>query len=121
MPACGGDFGLRVLERAGSSTEGDLEPQEACFKLEPGDLEELGCLSEVDPLVEVITKDPGLKQIAVGTSPCGTQGKRSKEAVVESIQQNDALLSSTRNRGELSFLHPVQDLSGPLRKVGGGK
>ena len=120
MPACGGDFSLRVLDRAGSSTERDLQPQEARFKLEPGDMEELGGLSEIDPLVEVIAEDSGLEQIAVDASACGAKGKGSKEAVVESIQQDDALLSSTRNHGELSFLHSIQDLSGPLRKVGGG-
>jgi hypothetical protein len=45
---------------------------------------------------------------------------QAEEAVIESIQQDDALLTPTRNHGELSFVHPVQDLSGPLGKVGGG-
>lgn len=51
MPTCGGDFGLCVLERAGSSTERNPESLEALLELETGKLEQLGRLPEIDPLI----------------------------------------------------------------------
>ncbi|MEA2602711.1 MAG: hypothetical protein QOF89_3703 [Acidobacteriota bacterium] len=113
-------FGLRVLDRAGSSTERDPQALEAPLELEAGKLEQLGRLPEVDLLVEVIAEDPGFQQIAVGILTSGAKGESPQEPVVESVQEDDALLPSARNDGKLSLLDPVQDLSGPLGQVGGG-
>lgn len=122
MPARDGDLGLSILDRAGSSTKGNPQPQEACFQLETGKLEQLGCFPEVNPLVEVVAQHLGFEKIAgaVSASAGGAQGERSQEPVVESIEKDDALLPFTRNDGELSLLHPIEDFSGPLGQVGRG-
>jgi hypothetical protein len=75
MPACGGDFGLRVLDGAGSSTERNPQAPEALLELEAGKLEQLGRLPEIDLLGEVIAEDPSFQQIAVGISPGGAKGE----------------------------------------------
>jgi hypothetical protein len=122
MPACGGDFGLCVLDRAGSPAERDPEPQEAALELETGKLEQLGRLPEIDSLVKVVAEHPGFEKIArvVSASAGGANGKSSQEPIVERIQEDDSFLPSGRNDGKLSLLHPVQDLSGPLGQVGWG-
>jgi len=122
MPACGGDFGLRILDRAGSSAEGNPEPLEARLEIEAGKLEQLGCLAEIYSLVEVVAERPSFEKLASTTCVAsgGTKGEGSQKTVVESIQENDALLPSAGNNGELSLMHPVQDLSGPLGQIGWG-
>lgn len=120
MPACCDDFGLRVLDRAGSSAERNSEPLQALLKLETRELEQLGRLPEIDPLVEIVAEHPGFEKTAsiAGAFTGGAKGESPQEPEVESIQEDDALLSSARNDGELSLSHPVQDLSGPLGEVG---
>jgi hypothetical protein len=88
MSACGSDFGLRVLDRAGSSTEGNPQTLKACFELETGKLEQFGRLPEIDVLVEVVTEHPGFMRIAwaVGASAGGTKGEGPQKPVIQSIQ-----------------------------------
>lgn len=121
MSAGDGDLGLRVLDRAGSSTERNSQPLKAGFELETREVERLGRLAEIDPLVQVGAEHLGFEKIGtVGPFSGGAKGKGAQKPVVESIQKDDALLTPVCNDGELSFLHPVEDLSGPLGQVGGG-
>lgn len=122
MPACGGNLGLGVLDRAGSPTEWDPEPQEAVLELEAGKLEQLGRLPEIDSLVEVVAEHSGFEKIAraVSASAGSTKSEGSQEPIVECIQEDDSLLPPARHDGKLALLHPVQDLSGPLGQVGWG-
>lgn len=119
MPACGGDFSLCVLDRPSSSAKWNPQPLEAVFQLEAGKLEQLGCLPEIDPLVEVVAEHLSFEKIVrTGTSTRGAKSEGSKEAIIESVQEDNTLLPSAGNDGELSLLHPVQDFSGPLGQVG---
>lgn len=75
MPACGNDFGLCVLDRAGASTERNAKPLEAALELEPGKLEQLGRLAKTDSFVEIIAEHPGLGQITLGASAGGARAR----------------------------------------------
>jgi len=109
MPAGGGDFGLCVLDRAGSSTERNPESLEAFLELETSKLEQLGRLPEIDPLIEVVADHPRFEKIlwTVGVSAGGAKGEGSQKPVVERIQEDDPLLPSACHDGELSLSHPV--------------
>ena len=122
MPAGSGDVGLCVLDGAGSPAQRNAEPLEASFQLESGKLEELGRFSEIDLLGEIVADHAGFEKITGAVHPFagGAKGQGSQEPVVESIQEDDALLPSACHDGKLSLLDPVQDLSGPLRQVGWG-
>jgi hypothetical protein len=114
LPARGSDLGLRVLDRTGSPAERDAESLEAAFELEAGKLEDLGRFPEIDPFIEVIADHSGFEKLSVITSARGACGESTQEPVVEGIQKDDSLLSSACHDGELSLMHPRQDLSGPL-------
>jgi hypothetical protein len=107
------------MERA-PRRSGNPQALEALLKLKVGKLKQLGRLPEIDLLGEVIAQDPGFQQTAVGIFSSGANGESAQEPVVESVQEDDTLLSSARNNGKLSLLDPIQDLSGPLGQVGGG-
>jgi hypothetical protein len=116
MSTGGGDFGLRILDRSGASAARNPEALEAFLQLEPGEVKELGSLPEVDPLIEIVPEHLGFEEISgsVGATAGGAMGESLEEPVVESVQEDDSLLSSARDDGELSLLDPVQDLPGPL-------
>jgi len=122
MPAGGGDVGLCILDGANSPAERNAEALEASFQLETGKLEKLGRFSEIDPLGEVVADHMGFEEItgAVCLFAGGAQSQSPQEPVVEGVQEDDALLPSACHDGKLSFLDPIQDLSGPLSQVGWG-
>ena len=121
MPTRGGDLCLRILDREGSTANGNPQSLKACFELETGNLEHLGRLSETDSLVQVVTEHPGFKRITKppGASTGNEKGEDPQNPIIQGIQKDDTLLPSTRNDGKLSLLDPIQDLSGPLGQVGG--
>ena len=59
MPACGGNFGLRILNGAGSAAKRNSQVLETLLELKAGELEQLGRLPEIDLPGEVIAQDPG--------------------------------------------------------------
>jgi len=77
VPACGGDFGLRILDGAGSSAEGNPQPLEAVLELETGKLQQLSRLPEIDPLFKVVAEHPGFNRTAgvIGVSTCDETGQ----------------------------------------------
>lgn len=123
MPACSGHLGLCVLDRSDSQAERNSKSPEAILELEAGDLEQLGRLPEIDPLIEVVADHLDLREILrlFGACAGGANGEGSQETVVESIQEDDPFLPSADNDRKLTILDPIQDLAGPLGQLGWGE